>query len=219
MTSLANALIEFGFITIFVAACPLAPLFALLNNRLEMHLHAHKFVQRYRCPVAQKAHSVGIWFCLLQVMTHVAVFSKALLIPFTSDFLQRTYEQHIQSNDLRGHISFTLTWAPKAAVSKYKDTCRFFLRQTRPKIKKLNWNLKIRGASTHLISRNGSELRPWQSTQERSLIWEQNKVSRLLFLTRFQGPRSPIRKRPAKKVLMAIQRSRVPPKRDTPAGL
>ncbi|XP_030236703.1 anoctamin-7 isoform X3 [Gadus morhua] len=36
--------LQFGFITIFVAACPLAPLFALFNNWLEVRLDAHKFV-------------------------------------------------------------------------------------------------------------------------------------------------------------------------------
>ena len=36
--------LQFGFITIFVAAFPLAPLFALLNNWVEIRLDAQKFV-------------------------------------------------------------------------------------------------------------------------------------------------------------------------------
>ncbi|CAF4261240.1 unnamed protein product [Didymodactylos carnosus] len=36
--------LQFGFITIFVAAFPLAPLFALLNNWIEIRLDAHKLV-------------------------------------------------------------------------------------------------------------------------------------------------------------------------------
>ncbi|XP_072474903.1 anoctamin-7 isoform X3 [Notamacropus eugenii] len=117
--------IQFGFITIFVAACPLAPLFALLNNWLEIRLDAHKFVCQYRRPVAEKAQGIGIWFCLLQAMTRLAVLSNALLIAFTSDFLQRTYYQHVHSYDLHGYINFTLAWAPKAFVSRYNHTCRY----------------------------------------------------------------------------------------------
>ncbi|XP_036611726.1 anoctamin-7 [Trichosurus vulpecula] len=117
--------IQFGFITIFVAACPLAPLFALLNNWLEIRLDAHKFVCQYRRPVAEKAQGIGIWFCLLQALTRLAVLSNALLIAFTSDFLQRTYYRHTHSYDLRGYINFTLAWAPKAFVSKYNHTCRY----------------------------------------------------------------------------------------------
>ena len=36
--------LQFGFITIFVAAFPLAPFFALLNNWVEIRLDAQKFV-------------------------------------------------------------------------------------------------------------------------------------------------------------------------------
>jgi anoctamin-7 len=47
--------LQFGFITIFVAAFPLAPLFALLNNWVEIRLDASKFVTETRRPVAEKA--------------------------------------------------------------------------------------------------------------------------------------------------------------------
>ena len=40
--------LQFGFITIFVAAFPLAPLFALLNNWVEIRLDAQKFVRDTR---------------------------------------------------------------------------------------------------------------------------------------------------------------------------
>merc|ERR1711863_200623 len=40
--------LQFGFITIFVAAFPLAPLFALLNNWVEIRLDAQKFVRETR---------------------------------------------------------------------------------------------------------------------------------------------------------------------------
>lgn len=54
--------LQFGFITIFVAVCPLAPLFALLNNCVEICLDAHKCICDYRWPVAEQARGVGIWF-------------------------------------------------------------------------------------------------------------------------------------------------------------
>jgi hypothetical protein len=39
-----NLVLQFGFITIFVAAFPIAPLFALLNNWIEIRLDARKLV-------------------------------------------------------------------------------------------------------------------------------------------------------------------------------
>ena len=46
--------LQFGFITIFVAAFPLAPLFALLNNWVEIRLDAKKFVCETRRAVAER---------------------------------------------------------------------------------------------------------------------------------------------------------------------
>ena len=53
------SVIQFGFITIFVAAFPLAPLFAWLNNIIEIRLDAFKFVSVLRRPVAERAQDIG----------------------------------------------------------------------------------------------------------------------------------------------------------------
>lgn len=51
--------IQFGFVTLFVASFPLAPLFALLNNIIEIRLDAKKFVAELRRPVAARAKDIG----------------------------------------------------------------------------------------------------------------------------------------------------------------
>ncbi|KAI4901365.1 hypothetical protein NFI96_014160 [Prochilodus magdalenae] len=104
--------LQFGFITIFVAACPLAPLFALVNNWVEIRLDAQKFVCEYRRPVAERAQDIGIWFSILQVITYLAVISNAFLIAFTSDFLPRLYYRYTTEGSLQGYIDFTLSVAP-----------------------------------------------------------------------------------------------------------
>uniref|UniRef100_A0A3Q3WCA1 Anoctamin n=1 Tax=Mola mola TaxID=94237 RepID=A0A3Q3WCA1_MOLML len=100
--------IQFGFITIFVAACPLAPLFALVNNWVEIRLDAQKFVSEYRRPVVERAQDVGIWFPIMQFITLIAVFSNAFLIAFTSSFLPRLYYRYTRDSTLSGFINFTL---------------------------------------------------------------------------------------------------------------
>ncbi|KAG9348203.1 hypothetical protein JZ751_001938 [Albula glossodonta] len=108
--------LQFGFITIFVAACPLAPLFALLNNWVEVRLDAQKFVCEYRRPVVERAQDIGIWFNILQVITHLAVISNAFLIAFTSDFLPRLY-YHYTEGSLKGYVNFTLSIAPSIVAT------------------------------------------------------------------------------------------------------
>ncbi|RCN30059.1 hypothetical protein ANCCAN_24175 [Ancylostoma caninum] len=60
--------LQFGFCTLFVAAFPLAPFFAVLNNILEIRLDAYKFLVNNQRPVP----------------------AQALVIAFTSDFVPKT---------------------------------------------------------------------------------------------------------------------------------
>lgn len=46
-------------VTLFVASFPLAPLFALLNNIIEIRLDARKFVTELRRPISAKAKDIG----------------------------------------------------------------------------------------------------------------------------------------------------------------
>ncbi|XP_070929872.1 anoctamin-7 isoform X1 [Macaca nemestrina] len=117
--------LQFGFVTIFVAACPLAPLFALLNNWVEIRLDARKFVCEYRRPVAERAQDIGIWFHILAGITHLAVTSNAFLLAFSSDFLPRAYYQWTRAHDLRGFVNFTLARAPPSFSAAHNRTCRY----------------------------------------------------------------------------------------------
>ncbi|PNI93257.1 ANO1 isoform 5, partial [Pan troglodytes] len=66
-------IIQFGFVTLFVASFPLAPLFALLNNIIEIRLDAKKFVTELRRPVAVRAKDIGIWYNILRGIGKLAV--------------------------------------------------------------------------------------------------------------------------------------------------
>ncbi|XP_057695968.1 anoctamin-7 [Corythoichthys intestinalis] len=117
--------IQFGFITIFVAACPLAPLFALINNWVEIRLDAQKFVTEYRRPVVERAQDIGIWFDILQFIAYTAVLGNAFLIAFTSSFLPRLYYRYTRDEDLNGFINFTLATAPRNHSLEQRSTCRY----------------------------------------------------------------------------------------------
>lgn len=65
--------IQFGFITLFVVAFPLAPLFALANNVLEMRLDATKFLRHYRRPVPRRARDIGVWKQILDALARISI--------------------------------------------------------------------------------------------------------------------------------------------------
>ncbi len=93
--------VQYGFVTIFVAAFPLAPLCAWLNNVIEIRLDAHKFVQVFRRPVAERAQDIGAWFYLLRFVTNLCVVTNAFLIAFTSQFIDREVYNHVYENDVQ----------------------------------------------------------------------------------------------------------------------
>lgn len=68
--------LQFGFITIFVAAFPIAPLFALLNNWIEIRLDASKLICETRRPVAERAQNIGVWFTILDGLVQIAVITN-----------------------------------------------------------------------------------------------------------------------------------------------
>ncbi|XP_076338167.1 anoctamin 1 isoform X2 [Tachypleus tridentatus] len=103
--------LQFGFVTIFVVAFPLAPLFALLNNLFEIRLDARKFITSFRRPVPMRVKSIGIWYRILDSIGKLSVITNGVIIAFTSSFIDQLFYVIIVSPDgsLDGYLNFTLS--------------------------------------------------------------------------------------------------------------
>ncbi|XP_028342373.1 anoctamin-2-like, partial [Physeter macrocephalus] len=104
--------IQFGFVTLFVASFPLAPVFALLNNVIEVRLDAKKFVTELRRPDAVRTKDIGIWFDILSGIGKFSVITNAFVIAVTSDFIPRLVYQYFYSHNgtLHGFVNHTLSF-------------------------------------------------------------------------------------------------------------
>ncbi|KAJ3652368.1 hypothetical protein Zmor_018341 [Zophobas morio] len=104
-------ILQYGFVTLFVAAFPLAPLCALLNNIAEIRLDAYKMVTQARRPLAERSEDIGAWYGILRAITYTAVVSNAFVIAYTSDFIPRMVYQYKYSlsEDLVGYIDSSLS--------------------------------------------------------------------------------------------------------------
>lgn len=130
-------IIQFGFVSLFVASFPLAPLFALLNNIIEIRLDAKKFVTELRRPVAARAKDIGIWYNILSGMGKFSVIINAFVISFTSDFIPRLVYQYMysQTGTMHGFIDHTLSYfnvsdfkpgtAPQNSMHENITYCRY----------------------------------------------------------------------------------------------
>ncbi|XP_031570691.1 anoctamin-4-like [Actinia tenebrosa] len=112
--------IQFGFITIFVTAFPLGPLFALINNLIEIRLDAYKFVCVFRRPMAARAQDIGIWYAILNGVTKLSVVVNAFVIAFVSEFVPRLYYRYGGDghDDLTGFLDSSLSCF---AISNFTD--------------------------------------------------------------------------------------------------
>ncbi|TRY58070.1 hypothetical protein DNTS_022712, partial [Danionella cerebrum] len=112
--------LQFGFITIFVAACPLAPLFALMNNWVEVRLDAQKFVCEYRRPVVERAQDIGIWLTILQFISYLAVISNhvVFLIARIIDWIVPDIPEEVEIKVKREHYMAKEALAENQSLSK-----------------------------------------------------------------------------------------------------
>ncbi|KAM3870564.1 anoctamin-5 [Diretmus argenteus] len=105
--------IQFGFITLFVASFPLAPLLALFNNIIEIKVDAWKFTTQFRRPVAAKAHSIGAWEEILNGVAVLSVVTNAFIVAFTSDMIPRLVYMYAYKPEgevsMRGYINDSLS--------------------------------------------------------------------------------------------------------------
>ncbi|XP_065655307.1 anoctamin-7 isoform X3 [Hydra vulgaris] len=124
MAEYLEMVIQFGFITIFVAAFPLAPLFALLNNIFEIRIDSNKLICETRRPVAERAQDIGIWYSILDAIAKIAVISNAFLIAFTSNFLPKLLYRYTisQNGSLEGYLNYSLAVSPPNTTL---HTCRY----------------------------------------------------------------------------------------------
>nr|XP_019935305.1 PREDICTED: anoctamin-5-like [Paralichthys olivaceus] len=103
--------VQFGFITLFVASFPLAPLLALFNNILEIRVDAWKFTTQFRRPVASKARNIGAWQEILNAVAILSVVTNAFIMAFTSDMIPRMVYLYAYGKDasMRGYVNNSLS--------------------------------------------------------------------------------------------------------------
>ena len=95
-----DRIIEFGFMTLFAAAFPLAPLLAWMANHLELKIDAQLLVGRnekghwyrpksigrtgLRRPPVMKTEGLGAWDSVMTAMSIVAIMTNAFIVGLLS---------------------------------------------------------------------------------------------------------------------------------------
>ncbi|XP_018333049.1 anoctamin-1 isoform X2 [Agrilus planipennis] len=111
-TEYLEMVLQYGFVTIFVTAFPLAPLFALINNIFEMRLDAKKFIKYYRRPVPRRVKNIGVWFRIIDFLGRISIVSNAFIIAFSSNFIPKLVYllKENKEHTEEGYLNFTLSF-------------------------------------------------------------------------------------------------------------
>lgn len=76
--------LQFGYVTLFVSAFPLAPFLAFLNNQIEVRVDSYKVCKLSRRPEICGAQDIGTWWNIYYYVGLIAVMTNAGVIFFTS---------------------------------------------------------------------------------------------------------------------------------------
>ena len=79
--------IQLGFVLLFSAVFPLAPLIAFINNIILIRLGAIKLCYTKQRPIATKASGIGVWEDVLQIMSVLGILTNCGIIGYTSTVL------------------------------------------------------------------------------------------------------------------------------------
>jgi len=79
--------IQFGYVSLFVVAFPLAPLGALLNNYVEIRLDASKLCKLCQRPRPLGAVGIGTFFDILTIVSFIAVATNMVIVSFGTSII------------------------------------------------------------------------------------------------------------------------------------
>ncbi|WVQ82899.1 hypothetical protein IAT38_005035 [Cryptococcus sp. DSM 104549] len=79
-TDYAEMVTQFGYVTIWSIVWPLAPVFAFLNNYVELRSDALKICKHVRRPVGDRVETIGSWLETLGLISWIGAVTNATLI-------------------------------------------------------------------------------------------------------------------------------------------
>jgi len=83
--------IQFGYVTLFASAYPLASLIALGANWIEIRSDSFKLARVCRRPRSYRVDGIGIWNTLLSCIVWMSALTNCLIVGFSSDQMMQVF--------------------------------------------------------------------------------------------------------------------------------
>jgi hypothetical protein len=89
--------LQFGYVTMFTAVYPFAPLISFAFNTLQIWMDGHKLLKLHRRPLPLEVKNIGIWEDIFQILSKIGCVTNVALCFFVVDispiFLNPRYEE------------------------------------------------------------------------------------------------------------------------------
>jgi len=95
--------IQYGYVTLFASAYPLASLIAIVANLIEIRADCFKLTFLCRRPKSTRSNGLGMWKTLLLGITWLSALTNCLIFGFTSGQM-REYLPGFYHYDDSGHL-------------------------------------------------------------------------------------------------------------------
>lgn len=102
---------QYGYISLFSVAFPLAAPLALLNNLVEIRTDASRLIFLCQRPFSKRVKDQGIYDSVISVMSYMSVMFNALIISFSSTAVKVYYlDQYGLENGVASEFGFALAF-------------------------------------------------------------------------------------------------------------
>ncbi|KAJ3287108.1 hypothetical protein HDU79_005962 [Rhizoclosmatium sp. JEL0117] len=103
--------IQYGYVTMFVTAFPLAPIFALFNNVIENRMDLYKFLKLLKRAPPFLGAGIGVWEPVIKGTSILAVTTNGMLVAFSSEYFFKTIIYPYPSDQwMTVRLTFLIIW-------------------------------------------------------------------------------------------------------------
>ncbi|KAL3277529.1 hypothetical protein HHI36_012874 [Cryptolaemus montrouzieri] len=128
----SEMILQFGYVSFFMAAFPLVGLIAVLNNFVEFRMTAIKLVRGNRRPVPNMIGGIGAWDDIIKFASYFSIICNAFMVAFNTRFIRSVVYSAVSEGGEEGLFNFTYSlYAVKDLPSKFHnivdvDECFYF---------------------------------------------------------------------------------------------
>jgi len=132
-------IIEFGYLTLFAACFPLAPIIILIVNTIEIRSDLFKLSTVFRRPRIARQKNIGSWQYIIRVISILSVFTNLLFNIMFGNSKEHLGIYHVLNFFVMEHLILAIIVLLKLSISHKPKWVKLFLERREYNMKTIFW--------------------------------------------------------------------------------